>query len=411
MAPENFIAFIALVCANKLFQTSPCALPSSKERLTLSRKMKPPKSKKGGSQRRSTVRQETDSLEKPKTTNSRFATFNPFILLDQEDTPQDQQDVHRHSFFTSFPGEIRNSIYDHLLSVPKASQIFAQELFLDTDDRPNLRTALLTEHLDVQYLFHLAISCKKGGEEISPILSQGISNSSILQVRLDIGILAGNYHFCLMEALRERDENSWLKRILDQTIRIIWPEDNIELFYFGASRFLYGLPAPRRLQMEVKGGPWMSVRNGVPLKTEDCDFVLSRRCSLLHRSGGIIEAGDVRISTFERDEGYQGNNTYLGSHLRFVLLISSCYCPVGRLTCSSFREAHCLRWLRKRGRYNALQEYWDELRSSPEMGQTWVEENRQDDGDYVNDSGEICTREEIKNWERRWYADDPSVYK
>lgn len=126
-----------------------------------------------------------------------------------------------------------------------------------------------------------------------------------------------------MDALRTLDENNWLERVLEQTIRIIWPEDNIELFYFGAYCFLEGLPAPRRLQMEIKRRPWRSFRNGVSLETDDCDFVVSRHCSLLHRSGGVIRVGNDRISTFDREEGFEGDNTDLGLHLRFVLP-----CPV-----------------------------------------------------------------------------------
>lgn len=222
-------------------------------------------------------------------TKSRFATLNPLTVLDNEDEPRDQQNPQLHSFFTSLPGELRNKIYASLLDVPKASEIFAQELVLNTYQQPSLRTALLTEHRHVRYLFHLGLSCKQGWAEIYPLLSPGISNSlTALQVRLDIGILADDYFFCLMGALRTLDENNWLERVLNQTIRIIWPEDNIELFYFGAYCFLDGLPAPRKLQMEIKRRPWSSFRNGISLETEYCDFVVSRHCSLLHRSGGVI---------------------------------------------------------------------------------------------------------------------------
>lgn len=90
----------------------------------------------------------------------------------------------------------------------------------------------------------------------------------------------------------------------------------------------------------------------------------------------------------------------------------SCYF-VGRLTFSSFRRAHCLRWLIKKGKYGDLQVYWDELERYYDIGRIWMEKKREDEADdglCRNHHREIFTPEWNREWERRWYADDPPVY-
>lgn len=72
-----------------------------------------------------------------------------------------------------------------------------------------------------------------------------------------------------------------------------------------------------------------------------------------------------------------------------------------------------MRWLIKKGKYGDLQEYWDELERYYDMGRIWMEKKREDEADNRlcrNNHGEIFTPEWNREWERRWYVDDPSVY-
>lgn len=332
-------------------------------------------------------------LPKP---SSSFASTNPFDALevshhvswipldpDSEGEPLPLE----YSFFSSFPGEIRNAIYAYLLDVPKdqdAPEVFGHELTL-TDEK-QLRAVILPEHArNIGHLVHLGMSCKTAHEEIFSLLGGMIEEDRTLVVRLDI---LQNSSFNLKSALENLEhhrsgEYDVFKLLEQATLRISWPQDNLEWFYLGTPDFFKDLPClPKRIQMEIPSGPWNHRRGLTRLDCEDCAFLTEGDGALFHRSSAlpmtwtIKDKKILKIFTFER-RGEQKSEADLGELLR----------------------EQCRNWLVGNGRWLWLRGSWETLGVQGDWWDKNKEDVRKNDG-----CGYVLDREGIREIEERWYA-------
>ncbi|TID25113.1 IMP-specific 5'-nucleotidase 1 [Venturia nashicola] len=195
-----------------------------------------------------------------------------------------------HSFFSSFPGEIRNAIYAHLLDIPKHQEAFGHELILESDDieKSLLHAVVLHEHArKLPALIDLGVSCKAASEEIFSMIRDMVQKSTTLVVKLDILLTTT---FNLTSALQNlarvhSGPMDVLKLVQNSTLRIIWPQDNLECFYLGAPLFFKGLEyVPKCLQMQVPWGPWHTYLNNAKIDYGMGAFIHEGEDALFHRS-------------------------------------------------------------------------------------------------------------------------------
>lgn len=230
--------------------------------------------------------------------NSRFASKNPFDFLEVSRhvswAPLDPDFEAEplpptHSFFSFFPGEIRNAIYAHLLDVPKTQEAFGHELTLESDDieKPLLHAVVLHEHArKLSNLVNLGLSCKIAAEEIFSMIKAMVDTSTTLVVKLNI---LQNTSFNLPSALQNLQlvrsgHFDAFKLLENATLRIIWPQDNLEHFYLGAPEFFKGLRSvPKCLQMQVPWGPWSTYLNNIKIDYGRGDFICQGKDAIFHR--------------------------------------------------------------------------------------------------------------------------------
>lgn len=295
-----------------------------------------------------------------------------------------------YTFFSSFPGEIRNAIYAYLLDVPKDQDVFGHELTLTSEKR--LPAVILPEYArKIGHLVHLGMSCKVVHEEISSLLGRMVEENKTLVVRLDI---LQNSSFNLKSALENLErhrsgEDDVFKLLEKATLRIIWPQDNLEWFYLGTPDFFKDLPCPpKRIQMEIPCGPWNHRRGSTPLGCGDCAFLTKDDGALFHPSSAlpmtwtIKDKKKLKIFTFER-RGEQTSQGDLGELLR----------------------EQCRNWLVENGRWLWLRGSWETFGVNGDWWDKNKEEVRKNDG-----CGNVLDREGIREIEERWYAKHIAPY-
>lgn len=336
-------------------------------------------------------------LNTRKCNSSRFASENPFDILevshhvtwaplDPDFEPEPLPPTH--SFYTSFPGEIRNAIYAHLLGLIPENQeeVFGHEVTLESDDmeKPRLHAVVLHEYgRKIPHLVNLGLTCSFAAGEVFSMMKSLVGRSLVLVVNLDI---LQNTSFNLKTALENLPAHQpgtfdVIPLVEKATIRLIWPEDNLEYLYLGNPDFFKGLRCvPKRLQMQVSCSPWSPWINHAKVDFGSGGFICQGGDALFNRShsqkGSILLAWKksiYKITTFERNQSV-GTDLDLGEHLR----------------------TQCKAWFVRTGKWNDVRRRWEGFSA----GGGWWE--KKDLGRRFQDREREMDTQEAEEHKEKW---------